>query len=82
MTFRATTASTCASAKQLSGEHPLRQPDDLRLQALLHIDWKGAEASWRMWLLAAGLHNIDPARGPRLQHGEPVQVVFDGQAWL
>ena len=54
----------------LSGEHPLGQPDDLRHHTLLHIDWKDAEASWRMWLLAAGLHDIEPTRGPHFTHGE------------
>lgn len=63
----------------LSGEHPLRQPDDLRHHTLLHIDWKDAEASWRMWLLAAGLHDIDPTRGPRFSmENMAVQAALDG----
>ncbi len=63
----------------LSGEHPLRQPDDLRHHTLLHIDWKDAEASWRMWLLAAGLHDIDPTRGPRFtMENMAVQAAIDG----
>ena len=64
----------------LSGEHPLGQPDDLRHHTLLHIDWKDAEASWRMWLLAAGLHDIDPTRGPRFtMENMAVQAALDGQ---
>ena len=64
----------------LSGEHPLRKPDDLRHQTLLHIDWKDAEASWRMWLLAAGLPDIDPTRGPRFSmENMAVQAALDGQ---
>ena len=64
----------------LSGEHPLRRPEDLRHHTLLHIDWKDAEASWRMWLLAAGLHDIDPARGPRFtMETMAVQAALDGQ---
>ena len=64
----------------LSGEHPLRRPDDLRHHTLLHIDWKDAEASWRMWLLAAGLHDIDPTRGPRFtMESMAVQAALDGQ---
>ncbi|MCG8360097.1 MAG: transcriptional regulator GcvA, partial [Kiloniellales bacterium] len=64
----------------LRGEHPLRQPDDLRHHTLLHIDWKDAEASWRMWLLAAGLHDIDPTRGPRFtMETMAVQAALDGQ---
>ena len=63
----------------LSGEHPLRQPDDLRHHTLLHVEWKDAEASWRMWLLAAGLHDIDPTRGPRFtMENMAVQAALDG----
>ena len=63
----------------LSSEHPLHQPDDLRHHTLLHIDWKDAEASWRMWLLAAGLHDIDPTRGPRFtMENMAVQAAIDG----
>jgi len=64
----------------LNGEHPMSQPDDLRHHTLLHVDWKDAEASWRMWLLAAGLHDIDPTRGPRFtQENMAVQAALDGQ---
>ena len=63
----------------LSGEHPLHQPDDLRHHTLLHVDWKDAEASWRMWLLAAGLHDIDPTRGPRFTvESMALQAALDG----
>ncbi len=63
----------------LSGEHPLGQPDDLRHHTLLHVEWKDAEASWRMWLLAAGLHDIDPTRGPRFtEENMAVQSALDG----
>jgi len=68
-----------SSPALLSGEHPLRQPGDLRHHTLLHIDWKDAEASWRMWLLAAGLHDIDPTRGPRFtMENMAVQAALDG----
>ena len=64
----------------LSGENPLSQPDDLRHHTLLHVDWKDAEASWRMWLLAAGLHDIDPTRGPHFtMENMAVQAALDGQ---
>lgn len=64
----------------LSGEHPLRRPEDLRHHTLLHIDWNNAEASWRMWLLAAGLHDINPTRGPHFSmEAMAVQAALDGQ---
>jgi len=63
----------------LSGPRPLEQPDDLRHHTLLHIDWKDAEASWRMWLLAAGLDDIDPTSGPRFtMENMAVQAALDG----
>jgi len=63
----------------LSGEHPLGQPEDLRHHTLLHIDWKDADASWRMWLLAADLHDIDPTRGPHFtMENMAVQAALDG----
>ena len=63
----------------LKGEHPLDQPDDLRHHTLLHVDWKDAEASWRMWLLAAGLHDIEPTRGPHFTlETMAVQAALDG----
>ncbi len=63
----------------LRGAHALRRPDDLRHHTLLHVDWKDAEASWRMWLLAAGLHDIDPTRGPRFSmENMAVQAALDG----
>lgn len=64
----------------LKGQHPLRRPEDLRHQTLLHVDWKDAEASWRMWLLAAGLPDIDPTRGPHFTlESMAVQAALDGQ---
>jgi len=63
----------------LSGEAALRRPEDLEHHTLLHIDWKDAEASWQMWLLAAGLKNIDGIRGPRFtQESMAVQAALDG----
>lgn len=64
----------------LSGVHPLRQPADLRHHRLLHVDWRNAEASWRMWLLAAGLREVDPTRGPRFtMENMALQAAIDGQ---
>ena len=64
----------------LEGPCPLRCPEDLEHHTLLHIDWKEAEASWRMWLLAAGLHGIDPTQGPHYtMESMAVQAALDGQ---
>ena len=77
--FNQVNTPVCSPAL-LSGEHPLRQPDDLRHHTLLHVDWKDAEASWRMWLLAAGLHGVDPTRGPHFtMENMAVQAALDGQ---
>ena len=63
----------------LSGEQLLHQPDDLRHHTLLHIEGKDAEASWRMWLLTAGLHDIAPTGGPRFtMENMAVQAAIDG----
>ena len=63
----------------LSGQLPLREPNDLCHHTLLHVDWKDAEASWRMWLLAAGLPDIDPTRGPHFtMETMAVQAALDG----
>ncbi len=43
------------------GPRALRQPEDLRHHTLLHDD---AEVDWAMWLLAAGMADIESAHGP------------------
>lgn len=68
------------SPSLLSGENPLRQLEDLHHHTLLHVDWKDSEASWRMWLLAAGLQTIDPTRGPHFtMENMAVQAAIEGQ---
>jgi LysR family glycine cleavage system transcriptional activator len=65
------------------GEHPLQVPDDLRHHTLLHIQWKmesDAAPNWRMWLKAAGLHDIDPDRGPQFSmESMAIQAAIEGQ---
>ena len=76
--FNRVNTPVCSPAL-LEGAHPLRAPDDLRHHSLLHVEWKEAEASWRMWLLAAGLADIDPTRGPRFtMEAMAVQAALDG----
>ncbi|MCA8906485.1 MAG: transcriptional regulator GcvA [Rhodospirillaceae bacterium] len=47
---------------------PLRTPADLKAHTLLHVQWKMEQESaptWRMWLRAAGVEDIDTERGLR-----------------
>ena len=49
----------------LKGAEPLRQPGDLRRHTLIHLDWQAQGETWpdwRMWLLAAGVEEVDPTR--------------------
>lgn len=69
----------CAPAL-LEGPVPLRRPEDLHRHTLLHIDWKDAEASWRMWLLAAGVTDINATAGPRFSsESMAVGAAIEGQ---
>jgi LysR family glycine cleavage system transcriptional activator len=60
----------CAPAL-LAGPRPLRAPGDLRHHTLLHDDTRttdGAYPNWAMWLRAAGLEDVDAARGTRFDY--------------
>ncbi len=58
----------------------LVRPDDLSRHTLLHVEWKDADASWHMWLKAAGVIGVDASRGPRFsQESMAVQAAIDGQ---
>ncbi len=49
----------------LGGEHPLREPANLRYHTLRHEEhprW------WAEWLHAVGVHDLDPSRGPRFSN--------------
>ena len=55
------------SPKLLEGPHPLRTPEDLRFQTLLHDDTvldESTRTTWSDWLEAAGVDDIDASRGP------------------
>ena len=76
--FNQVNTPVCSPAL-LDGPHPLQQPGDLQHHTLLHIDWKDEEASWRMWLAAAGQENIDPTRGPHFSvESMAIQAALDG----
>lgn len=71
------------SPKLLAGRRPLKQPRDLRHHTLIHVDWQAAFASWpdwRMWLLAAGLRDLDAQRGLHFtQTSLAIQAAIDEQ---
>lgn len=64
------------------GEHPLCQPEDLKYHTLIHLDWKteaGAAPTWRMWLEAASVKDVDPTRGLSFSSdGLAIQAAIDG----
>jgi len=61
----------------VDGPHRIRDPQDLAHQVLLHDDGHG---DWRTWLLAAGVENVDPARGPIFtDSGMLIQAAMAGQ---
>lgn len=75
--------SPVCSPQLLKGEHPLATPGDLRWHRLLHTDWssqRGEEPDWRMWLLAAGVRDIDWAKGPQFNDWMlAMQAAIEGQ---
>ena len=50
------------SPELLSGEHPLREPADLRHHTLIH---DGFPIDWKTWLERAGITDINPNSGVR-----------------
>jgi LysR family glycine cleavage system transcriptional activator len=67
----------------LQGQHPLREPSDLRHHTLLHLEWAPSEGKWpdwQAWLLAAGVRDVDFTRGPRFTwHAMALQAAIQGQ---
>lgn len=63
------------SPKLLEGEQPLSSPAALRHHTLLHDDSPEDDIScptWPMWLKAAGITDVDGARGPRFNQSSLV----------
>lgn len=54
------------------GEHPLREPADLRHHTLIHVDWTRGDMTapnWRDWLKTAGVASrVNHRAGPRFTH--------------
>ena len=56
----------------LEGPHPLVHPEDLQWHRLLHQDWAANAPTWpdwKMWLMAAGVENVDPTHGLQFASG-------------
>lgn len=61
----------------LEGPNPLTNPQDLRRHTLLHDD---AHVDWAMWLLVAGVDDVDPRQGPFFTDSALViQAAAEGQ---
>lgn len=69
------------SPKLLRGEHPLREPDDLRHHTLLHDDtaYEG-RPDWARWLALAGVTGVDRRRGLHFNHSAlALEAAAEGQ---
>jgi LysR family glycine cleavage system transcriptional activator len=68
--------------KLLTGEHALREPQDLRHHTLLHDDAVAAlegHPDWSVWLRLAGATDVNPGRGSHFTHGAlALQAAADG----
>jgi len=71
------------SPELLEGAEPLRQPGDLRHHTLIHLDWQAQGETWpdwRMWLLAAGVEEVDATQGIHFRQTTfVIQAAVDGQ---
>ena len=66
----------------LKGPTPLRKPEDLSHQTLLHGDARVADrtrSAWARWLKRAGVSDVDPRRGLQLDHSTlALEAAADG----
>jgi LysR family glycine cleavage system transcriptional activator len=65
------TVTPICSPQVMTGEHPLRTPDDLKHHMLLHDDtgeMYDGRSFWEVWLQAAGVTGVDAKRGARFSH--------------
>ena len=66
----------------LKGPSPLRTPEDLSHQTLLHGDARVADrtrSAWARWLKRAGVSDVDPRRGLQLDHSTlALEAAADG----
>ena len=54
------------SPRLLDGEHPLREPRDIKNFPLIQVDLPGIVPSWADWMRMAGVDGVDTTRGLRL----------------
>jgi LysR family glycine cleavage system transcriptional activator len=71
------------SPRLLKGRRPLRKPDDLRVQPLIHTEWTpetGHWPGWSDWLRAASVTGVNTSKGLRFSDGALViQAAVSGQ---
>ncbi|MGH6873369.1 MAG: transcriptional regulator GcvA [Aestuariivirgaceae bacterium] len=79
--FEDTVFPVC-SPQLLSGKAPLEKPQDLVRHTLIHVEWQAQGATWpnwRMWMLAAGIKDVDVSRGLHFsQTSLAIQAAIDG----
>ena len=62
------------------GEHPLQTPSDLRHHRLIHMDEPAGWPDWKMWLLSAGVEDVDWLSGSRFTGSSmAIQAAIEGQ---
>ncbi|NGO51848.1 transcriptional regulator GcvA [Allomesorhizobium camelthorni] len=72
--------SPVCSPELLQGEHPLRQPSDLRHHRLIHDNFR---IDWATWLQRAGLDDINPDSGVRFDSATyAVEAAVHGEGVL
>lgn len=78
----ALTVTPICSPQLLQGGHPLRKPRDLRHHMLLHDDTGqryDGKPFWDVWTKAAGVADIDTARGANFSHAVlALEAALDG----
>ncbi len=73
-------ATPVCSPDLLANGPELRKPSDLKRHTLLHVEWKETEGHWRTWLLAAGIGDVDPFKGPKFTKEEmAVRAALEGE---
>ena len=79
--FSDTLFPVCSPAL-VKGRKPIREPRDLLLHTLIHLDYEAQGAvwpNWRMWMLAAGIKDFNDSRGLHFsQTSLAVQAAIDG----